>query len=230
MTAAATHMLLFSYGQLPISSAYVTNAKDETDLATYSFASQSIGAAAADRIVVVGVFFNAAGSVTISSCTIDGNAATQIVQALNDTGAATTGCALYALRVPSGTTATIAFTLSASAVRAGIGIWTISGKPYGVAPFHTASATSGDPATVSLNIPFNGCVIACGAQANAGTVAVTWSGATEDFDQVMGTSDNTMTGAHTAGPTGASTGASISADWASAPSRPALCAASWGPG
>lgn len=213
----------------PVTATYIGNATNENDLTTYTFSGQSIGTAAADRIVVVGVHHNSGGDIDISSVTIGGNAATAIVTA-KDLATNTTTAALYALLVPTGTTADIVVTLSAAgAVRAGIGVWNINGKFDSIAAFHTASATSGDPTSVSLNIPDQGCVIAVATQANAGTVTVTWSGTTERYDQVMGTADNTMTGASTAGPATASSGTTISADWASAPTRPALAAASWGP-
>lgn len=225
------HLVGFGAGSqdAPVTAAYVSSNKSETDLTTYSFASQDIGTAAADRIVVVAPFFNAGGSLTISSATLGGSGMTPIITALNDTGSATTGVALYALAYPTGTTATIEFTLSGGAVRGGIGVWTLSGKTGSVAAYDTGSSATGDPTTTNVDIPNLGCLITVAGCANSGALTVTWTGPSEDFDITVGTSDNTMSGARIAGPSAAVASQSVSADWSSAPTRPVLVAASWGP-
>lgn len=209
-----------------VTATYQSAATSETDASSYSFTSQAIGTASADRVVVVAVFFNSGSSITCSAVTVGGNSATSIVSAVN-APAASTGAHLWAVNVTSGTTATIDVTLTGTSVRASIIVWTITGTGGSTTAHNTATSTSGDPTSTTVNTLAGGCIIAAAYTANSGTNSATWSGVTENVDAVPGAgTDNCYTGGSTNN-TSTASGVSVSVDWASAPTRECLAVASW---
>lgn len=207
---------------------YVSKGKNETDLSTYSFASQNIGTPDSCRVVVVGIFFNAGGTVSCTGCTIDGVSATNLTSVVEGSGVST-GISLFALQQSSGSTATVAFTLSGVAVRGGIIVWNVLNKRNGVAPHHTTTAQASSPTTSTLRVPAQGCAIAAAFSAQSGTNSVTWTSAfNENVDELMGTTDNTYSAATLDFSQPSIQEQSVSATWGGAPTRPVLAAASWG--
>ena len=164
---------------------------DTTDAASYSFASQPIGTASASRRVVVAIGWAAATAITLSSVTIGGVSAT--IDA--DSGNATGNRRVYfaSAVVPTGTTATVAVTLSATAVRIGIGLWTLSGgSPTG----QTAAVLNAASGTLTVTTATNDVVLAAGfASHTANSITTTWTGATERYDGQIETVFNAHTGA-----------------------------------
>jgi hypothetical protein len=97
------------------------NHEGAASTSSYSFPAQNIGAAAADRYVFLNIqWFSTANSPVLNSCSIGGVAATIVLQTTSLNNRPNNAIA-YAL-VPSGTTATIAFTLSGALVGTGLGI------------------------------------------------------------------------------------------------------------
>ena len=103
---------------------YRTHDTDISNSSSYTFSSQSIGAADSNREVVVALMMRASGTVTVSSVTIGGVSATQDATASNLVSSNTTLVAFYRAAVPTGTTADVVVNLSAGAVRCFIGVWT----------------------------------------------------------------------------------------------------------
>lgn len=203
--------------------AFAGAASNGADQSSYAFASQSIGAASADRIVIVGVYAAAVASVT-TSVAVGGNTATQIVEA--NVGAFTSA-SIHALALPTGTAADIVVSLSGSGVRCAIAVSAMTGAS-GVAAFQslsaTTSASSGHP-SVNLDIPANGAAFAMAVGVNA--ASATWSGLTETADAVLET-----TRVYTAADlefAGAQTDLAITATFNAVPASSVLAAASWGP-
>ena len=96
---------------------------DATDLSSYSFASQPIGTASGTRRVVVAVSARNA-SRSVSTLTIGGVSAAQDAVS----AAATAFCEIWSAVVTTGTTATIAVTISGGTVGGmGLGIWSLTG-------------------------------------------------------------------------------------------------------
>jgi len=89
-------------------------ASDTTDAKTYSFTSVSIGTAAADRLVVVSISAPGTEVATLASCTIAGSAATVVAEAESTGSSATSQHYICQRVVDTGTTATIAFTVTSS--------------------------------------------------------------------------------------------------------------------
>jgi hypothetical protein len=166
----------------------IVNTDDSADagnLTTYTFSTQSLGAAQWDRVILVGAAHRAtANNVTIDSCTIDGNAATSVVNtgAVNDT-TNSRAARLFARFVPTGTTADIVVTLSAAAVRAGIGVWAMYGTNGAITAFNTNTSSSANPTTANVNIPAEGAAVAFAFGTDA--PGLTWSGFTESFDSSL---------------------------------------------
>lgn len=205
---------------------YVTQLSDGTDAASYTFTGASIGTAAADRVVVVGVWVRSLSAVnfTSGSLTIGGVSATRLSTAAAGAGPGAS-CALYALNVAAGTTANIVVTPSASSIRCAIAIWTVTGSTS-VTTSDTISANTGSPAiTGTLTIPIGGVGIAVAGDGQGTTQTCTWTGMTERFDTGV-EAVNAFTGGDSSTPGATQT---VTATFSGATSDPVLAAASFGP-
>jgi hypothetical protein len=142
--------------------AYIGNVGDANNLSTYTFTSASIGTASLNRLVVVAVGNqSSSGGVTLNSVTIGGiNATKARSDASANSGVTSTTEIWYAI-VPTGTTATIVCTYSATCVRCCIVIWALYNL-QSPTPFATGgvSGNNGTTNTASINIPVKGIAIA----------------------------------------------------------------------
>lgn len=195
----------------PVALAYQTQVSNTADLSSYSFASTAIGTASTDRIVVVGITVSAASSGatrSVSSVTIGGISATQLSHVV---GATWMTAAIYAAAVPTGTTATIAITMSGTCGRCACAVWAMTGGS--ITPFDTATDTnaSADP-NASIDVPANGGAVAAAGSATSTTT--TWTGLTERVDTALeGFSTHTVASDVFAS---AQTGLSVTANFAGA--------------
>lgn len=160
---------------------YTDQVVDTGTASSYNFASRSIGTAASNRRVLVGVAGRKGGtSPTVTAVTVGGVSATELVQAENESANVV---AFFMAAVPTGTTATIAVTLDAQSDRLGVSVWAI----YDLAsdtPTDTATDVSDDePMDVSLNVAAGGMAFGVGFGAN--WPSNTWAGLTEDFETVL---------------------------------------------
>lgn len=208
--------LLAESGAAAASIAPEGNANSASGATTYTFTSVGIGSG---THVIVGVIAIASGARTISTLTVGGNSALRTVQAN-----ATTLAGLVICNHPGGTTANIVVTFSAAMLRCAVVAWSVSGLSS-TTETDTASATSGDPTTVSLDIPANGFGVSVIGSNATSSLTLTWTGLTEDFDTTYA-SGRTISGASQEFAT-AQTALSISADWSGAPSTQCMVAAAW---
>jgi hypothetical protein len=156
---------------------------DATDLTTYTFASQNLGTAAADRVIIVTMATRKAGTaaLTFDSVTIGGVSATINIQR-QYAPANTSVAAIASAVVPTGTTGDIVITMSATVLRMQIGVSRVTG----VADHTTMYDSGGDdinPIAVSLNIPAGGFAVGAvvaGAVNNANNW--TWANLTENYE------------------------------------------------
>lgn len=210
---------------------YVTNTFTDRVYSTsnFTFTGVSIGTADANRIIVlvVGGYSNAASGAlgTLSSVTVGGNTATQIItQAI---GTLTTA-SIYAIAVPTGTTADIVVA-HGGATTCGVGVYRMISNTLRInAKDAKSTFTSGNtPNALSVNLSTsaNSPVVAVAYGQNDGTV--TWTNVTEDFDVDTRSTEN-LSGAslYPSNNTGTLT-VTATKSIASA-SNFALCAASWG--
>src|SRR3990167_5715602 len=162
---------------------YVGTVVDTTNATQYTFSNVAIGAASADRIVIVSASGGraAGGTHTVSSLTIAGSAAVLLKEvACGHLG--TESISLWALAVPTGTTANIVVTWNASMIDCGIGVWALTGAKstvYATASDNTTGA--GKPAT-TISCLAGGSIIAAAGMHSISDVCA-WTGLTERFDE-----------------------------------------------
>jgi hypothetical protein len=148
---------------------YVTNDVDATNQVTYTFPGVSIGTAAADRYVIVGIVSrHASFSRTIVSASIAGVAATVIA----DGDISRSQAAILIALVPAGTTGDIVVEFTAVAERAGIAVWAAYGlsSPTPIDSLNTASGT------LDIDTAADGIIVAVHLGVSQTPV---WSGITE---------------------------------------------------
>ena len=148
-----------------------------------TFATVSIGTAAYDRRVILAVAAGGGATVgTVTGITVGGVSATKIVEQL---GAGNqTRSQIWIALVPSGTTADIILTYSASVSQFGIGVWNATGLSVNTA-FASGGSTA-DPGTATLACTGGGFCVSLAATFNLST-SLTWTNVTEKYDQVQGT-------------------------------------------
>lgn len=221
-----THLIGFGVGGSDNPSiSFIGSASSNTDLSVYTFSAQSLGAAASDRKIIVGIGWSSATAQTLSSVTIGGVTATIIGQ-IESSGSSSGPSALVIAAVPTGATGDVVVTLSGGVQRLGIGIFRVVGLVSS-----TAHATATDDTAVSgvvtttLNVPANGIVVAM-----AGSVdGASWSwtaGPVEDFDIDLESAAAAISGAHQTY-VAAQTPLTVTATCGTG-SRSSLFVASWG--
>lgn len=213
----------------PVALTYVTNVTDSTDQTTYTFASTSIGTASSDRVVVVVIGSRANAARSISSVTVGGNSATAIATANNSGGGAEIA-AIYAVAVPSGTTASIVVTFSAAMLRIAVGVYTLTGTGGAVTAYGTATQTpsGSSPTDSTIDCPANGGILAVNFSNSSATSSTTWTGLTERFDVNPETSSSGVSSASD-NFASAQTNLTVTATVASVTVQQAMAIASWGP-
>jgi hypothetical protein len=146
----------------------------------HTFATQNIGAAHAERIIVCAICADTT-PVTLSSATIGGITAAIDVQ--NDD--ATEFAAVISAAVPTGTTATVVLNFANAALDVSIALYRFVGLNS-----QTPTATTSnddDPTASTINVSANGFIVGC-ASFDADTTAITTVGVTENYDADIGSS------------------------------------------
>lgn len=214
--------------QTPVTINYVGTTVDTGDTSTYTFTNHAIGTASADRVVLVAVCVRSAtAGISISSMTIGGVSATELVEA--STGANVTS-AIYGLLVTSGTTATIVVTPSNSSQRCAVSVFEMTGTGGATTTSATATDTS-PPSSTTITIPANGAAVGLSFATSGSAVGTgTWAGLTEDNDADLENTNNHYSAAHLNSVSGA-VGLSVGVTWSGG--TPSLaegfCAAAFAP-
>jgi hypothetical protein len=165
----------------PVGLSFVTSTSSTTDLSTYTFAGQSLGAEASDRKIVVAVGAARAAAFALNTVTVGGVTAYKLVEREDNDGASEATASLWIADIPTGTTGDVVVTFSAAAARCGVAIFRLTGS--GPVSFTTlADGTDADP-TGTIDVPANGGAIAV-SYTNAATTT-TWTGLTERNDTTM---------------------------------------------
>mgnify|MGYP003986193979 FL=1 len=202
MLAVLPHWLLSMFSVMPLPKIVVpvaitntANVGTATEASSHTFSSQSIGAAAAGRIIAVAICTNGGGAGTdgASGVTIGGAAATKAIEI---TAADHTHSSLWYLQVDAGTSIDIIVTWQRTSNGAGIGVYSVlnsSGSPVSTASdIDDAGAVY---TTNTLDIPALGGGIATAIDLKATSPAThTWVGLTENFEQNF-KGNNKMSGA-----------------------------------
>lgn len=160
---------------------FVSSTVDTTNASEYTFTNHAIGTEAADRCVVVTMHSaTLAASVSITSLTIGGNAASVLYDKFGNNGSQSRTAAVGALLVASGTTATIVVDPSESMVRMRIGVYTLTGTADCTTLADSDFSEVTDP-SVSLDVPENGSALGACTDVGTGT-GTAWTGLTENYD------------------------------------------------
>jgi hypothetical protein len=197
---------------MAISCSFLTSAIDTAGRSAYTFSGLSLGAASADRLIAVLVNGNMNGdNRSVSSVTVAGQSASQIVAANYSVSFIDGLSALWVTALPAGTSGDVVVTLSGSANDLGIGLLRVTGAESSAAD--TATDTV-DPCTAIIDVPEGGLLIGTTACDLFGTgQTCTWTNLTEAYDQQI------EAGAVHSGAFGvcaaAQTGLSVTADWSS---------------
>lgn len=172
---------------------YVTSYASTSNATTYSFSSSSIGTASADRLVVVVVengVIGASAARTLSSGTIGGVSATVHTGTSDaDTGPANpVAVDMMSLVVASGTTATIAVTLSGLASCCKISIYTVTGYRSTTPTVYTGAGTlTAQTVAITGSHPYGAGIGGAVSSATATTFSLSTDGPAivEDSDSVI---------------------------------------------
>lgn len=192
------------------------------DNAAQTYVAANIGAADPARyVIIVAHSIHNAGNRTATGCTVGGVAASLVGQV---NGSAVGAVAIYALLVPTGTSASIVTSWSASSTSAlsAIGIYrALNIDPAG---FDTANSAV-DPALLNIDTAAGGILIAGTSNRNGSTTA--WTNITERYDFDTDTTDCVSgAGNETAS---AATSLAVSADRAAAGNGGVAFAVSFAP-
>jgi hypothetical protein len=200
--------------------AIVDSGADASNQTTYTFASKSLGTAAADRYIIVGVQHRGAVNRTVSSLTVDGISATQV----HTIDRSASRVDIWIAAVPTGTTGDVVVTFNSSNSRCVIQVWRAVGID-GSAPHDIAdsNAAANDP-TATIDVPAGGVAVGCG-MCNGATASATWSGLAEDYDA---NTELTMT-AGSGNFASTQTGLAVTIDFTSTGGDNIGVFASWGP-
>lgn len=199
-----------------------------SNTSTYTFTACSIGAAAADRLVVVVAKTNVvAGSPSFSSCTIGGVTADKVVER-NSSSGNEANIAIFQLVVASGTTADVVLNLADSGGHADVDVYRLvdllstTARDYDSNTVDSGTGALG-VAGGSLTTPKDSVCI-CGAAAYTANATYTWAGGvTEDNEEPYGGESGSSSAA-----SGLSTGASIAPTvQPSASGKLVMAAAAW---
>ncbi|MGD9537147.1 MAG: hypothetical protein AB7P52_05260 [Alphaproteobacteria bacterium] len=199
----------------PPSISYQTAVTSTANTNSYSFASQNIGAASPTRYVAIGIGAVTTGAaVTFTGVTIGGVAATQVsTTSLH----AAHRMAIYIAAVPNGSTATISFGTTNTAARAWLAVWALYDLTS-TTPTDTAVTTSGNPASLNVDLTAGDVTLAVTEMHSNGTKSVSWAGMTERADAVVENNSAFSAADHTA--TVSETPRTISATFASVTGSP----------
>ena len=211
-------------GPSAVTVSFIGSTVSTANATNYTFTNHAIGTAAGNRKVVVAVGVSGSSTQSITSMTIGGSGASEIVEQANTDNEVS--CALYELAVASGTTATIVVSGGRSANNCGVAVWAVYGAEASASATAAdyAAASAADP-TLSIDCPINGAIIASSHTNNGGST-FTWSGVTENYDETI-EATRTHSGASDAFDT-AQSGLDVSAAWSNSLSKGASIAASWG--
>jgi hypothetical protein len=213
---------------------FITLAESTSNTPPWTFTAIDIGAAAANRVVVVGTVVYDAGANQVTSVTIGGNAMTKAIDTSTAAAIGTGRVAgIYYLVVAAGTTATIVVAASNTpAISAAIAVWAL--YPASSTPVDAVASQGSTVASVTASaVAVTTGGVLCGIHQHDNNNATNWSWSgidplTVETDQALGDSGiiwsvatirvaaNTTANSLTAGPTSGT------------PNQSIACA-SWGP-
>lgn len=167
---------------------FLASPASASNLSTYNFTSQPLGTPGDNRYIVA-AFGMRRNNTTFPSCacTINGVSAT-LLSSRRGTASDADGTYLFIAAVPTGTSGTVSFSLSLSALCGLAGLWAV----YDIESpaLRDAATTAGvDPANMNVDV-LAGDVIIAVAGDYARSTSSSWTGATEDYDTIISDTNN----------------------------------------
>lgn len=185
------HMTLLGCGKPPASGetfalTYESQALNNTDLTTYTFAGQDIGTASAGRRVLFGIVGRRGGSTASTlSATLAGNAATEVVST-SSTTSGVTHITLFSRDESSGATADIVGTFDSGMLRSALEVATVRG--FSGAPDTDANYVAiGTTLAITLTVPTGGAGFVMAFCSTTVSLALSGTGVTENALQTLET-------------------------------------------
>lgn len=167
---------------------YLTNAVNGADASSFTFSSQTLGTAAADRYIIVhasGALVSGTG--TINSVTVGGVSATEVVGGTLP-GQTTDYTSIWIAAVPTGTTGDVVVAFPGTARRCGIALYRATGLNSATAFDTITDATTAIDPTVSdtINNESGGVFMAAVYTRNSSPLpTMAWTGVTEDYEATV---------------------------------------------
>lgn len=206
---------------------FLSSATSATDATAYTYSAMSFGAAFAGRVLVACLGARRNSAASISSVTIGGVTATNVITA-NNTGGGADIAAIYAAVVPTGTSGDVVVTYSGTMLRAACTLYSLR-YVGGITAADTGSDTTLTGSTVSdtLNVPATSAVIACVGWSGT-PYTNTWTAPAEDFDSGNIEGGWSFSSA-SAQVTSANASYDVSVTHGATPTNPAMACAVWRP-
>lgn len=155
--------------------------------ATVTLTSAAIGAAAANRCVVLAVSFRTtSGGSNLASATIGGTPTTLL--AVGAAGGNGASIGFFALVVPTGTTANIVINLTGGGTGAtgGVGVYNIFNQTASCPAIFDSKTTITSGGTMNVNVPAGGVAIATSGDDNGQSLSWSGTGLTTNYNQTVG--------------------------------------------
>ena len=167
---------------------FLTTAANGSTLTTYTFSSQTLGTAVADRHIIAQVCGSVTGTDGIASVTIAGVSATLVKQELHTANTDDVN-SIWIAAVPTGTTGDVVVVMNSLSGRCGIGLYKATGlgsaTPHASASDSTSYGANPAPST-TIDCEAGGIIIAVSYIGNTPTTSgVSWAGVTEDYETVV---------------------------------------------
>lgn len=164
---------------------FLQSAVATPNIQTYTFSSQNLGTAAADRYIIVYASGRDSGTsaTSITEVTVGGVTATEVVQTSNNPTNSTVA-GLFIAAVPTGTTGDIVITFNTSMVSGAYAAYRATGIEATATDVATSTPASGDPST-TIDITAGGFAIGGTTVAVGATRSAAWTGLTEDVEELI---------------------------------------------
>ncbi len=163
----------------PVDISYLGELPTTSDATSHTESSQSLGAEAPGRVILVmTMFVSSSSSETTTGVTIGGVSAPKLVETISGTNSL--HVALWALHYPSGTTADIVASHSASSSMFFMCYWRMTGT-RGITTVHASDTDNGTTSpSGSILTPARGGIVGLVGSFTGGTISS--SGITEDYN------------------------------------------------
>ena len=182
MTLQSSQLIGFGAGVGTVTVAFTAAAVDTVNATAFTFSGHSLGAAEANRKIVITVFGvgTTASSRLVSTLTIGGVSATLAIAVQNSTEDHY-ACEIWYATVPTGTTGDVVVTWNAAMGNCAIGAFRVIGAA--ITDHANASDNDSDPLTANINVPAGGILIGGGGEDAVATF--TWTNITEAYDEAV---------------------------------------------